>query len=92
MTSVTLDDLEQDQQDIIEKTDVNTLAKYCRELQSYENEIEKLEESIKYKKEDYDGYYDHPGYGVFELFTKKDSLFAATPYITMWLDHYHYDT
>ena len=39
MTSVTLDDLEQDQQDIIEKTDVNTLAKYCRELQSYENEI-----------------------------------------------------
>ena len=54
MTSVTLDDLEQDQQDIIEKTDVNTLAKYCRELQSYENEIEKLEESIKYKKEQAD--------------------------------------
>ena len=48
--------------------------------------------SPSHKLEDYDGYYDHPGYGVFELFTKKDSLFAATPYITMWLDHYHYDT
>ena len=48
--------------------------------------------SPSHKLEDYSGYYDHPGYGVFELLTKKDSLFAVTPYITMWLDHYHYDT
>tara|TARA_R100001443_G_scaffold18356_1_gene29287 strand:+ start:1974 stop:2531 length:558 start_codon:yes stop_codon:yes gene_type:complete len=54
MTSVTLEDLEQDQQDIIEKTDINTLASYCKELQSFQNEIEKLEELIKHKKDQAD--------------------------------------
>ena len=49
-----LEDLEQDQQDLMEKSDITTLAKYCRELQAYENEIAKLEESIKYKKEQAD--------------------------------------
>ena len=54
MTTVTLEDLEQDQQDIIEKTDINTLASYCKELQSFQNEIEKLEELIKHKKDQAD--------------------------------------
>ena len=47
-------DFEQDQQEIIEKTDINTLATYCRELQTYQNDIEKLEELLKYKKEQAD--------------------------------------
>ena len=42
--------------------------------------------------EEYIGYFNHPGYGTIELLKKEDSLFAVTPYITMWLDHYHYDT
>jgi hypothetical protein len=44
-------DFEEDQQNIIEKTDINTLANYCRELQAYEDEIKDLEDKIKYKKE-----------------------------------------
>ena len=44
-------DFEEDQQDLIEKTDIQTLASYCQELQTYENEIETLEQQIKFKKE-----------------------------------------
>ena len=42
---------EEDQQDLIEKTDIQTLASYCQELQTFENEIETLEQQIKFKKE-----------------------------------------
>ena len=45
---------EEDQQDLIEKTDVQTLASYCKELQSYESEIAKLEELVKHKKQQAD--------------------------------------
>ena len=31
-------DFEEDQQDLIEKTDIQTLASYCQELQTFENE------------------------------------------------------
>jgi len=46
-----LDDLEQDQQELIEKSDIQTLANFCLELQSYENEITELEQKIKDRKE-----------------------------------------
>ena len=42
---------EEDQQDLIEKTDIQTLAGFCRDLQAYENEIAKLEELVKDKKQ-----------------------------------------
>ena len=54
MTTLTLDDLENDQQEIIEKSDINTLAKYCQELKSYEDEIADLEDKIKHKKDQAD--------------------------------------
>ena len=54
MSTLTLDDLEEDQQHLIEQTDIQTLASYCHELQAHEEEIERLEESIKYKKEQAD--------------------------------------
>ena len=44
-------DFEEDQQEIIEKTDISTLANYCKELKAYEDEISDLEDKIKYKKE-----------------------------------------
>ena len=44
-------DFEEDQQEIIEKTDIVSLAKYCKELKAYEDEISDLEDKIKYKKE-----------------------------------------
>ena len=51
MSTLTLDDLEDDQQNLIERTDIQTLADYCLELQAFENEIAELEEKIKNKKE-----------------------------------------
>ena len=44
-------DFEEDQQDIIEKTDIVSLANYCKELKAYEDEISDLEDKIKFKKE-----------------------------------------
>ena len=40
-------DFEQDQQDLIEKTDIQTLASYCQELQQKEDEISSLEDLLK---------------------------------------------
>ena len=54
MSTLTLDDLEDDQQNLIERTDIQTLADSCKELQAFENEIAELEEKIKYKKEQAD--------------------------------------
>ena len=42
---------EEDQQEIIDKTDISSLAEYCKELKAYEDEIANLEEEIKSKKE-----------------------------------------
>ena len=48
---IDIEELEKDQQEVIEKTNIHTLAGYCKELQAYESEIADLEEKIKYKKE-----------------------------------------
>ena len=51
---IDLEELEKDQQEVLEKANIESLAGYCRELQAYENEIAKLEESIEYKKQQMD--------------------------------------
>lgn len=40
---------------------------------------------------DYTGTYNNPGYGNFEVYLIKDSLFAKGAENTLWLRHYHYD-
>lgn len=41
---------------------------------------------------DYQGLYNHPGYGTFEVVHRNDSLFAYVhDNIPTWLRHYHYD-
>ena len=35
MTMMSYEDLEKDQQEILEKSDINTLANYCQELRTY---------------------------------------------------------
>jgi len=47
MSNVTLQDLEDDQQHLIEQTDIKTLASFCHELQAHEEEIIRLEELVK---------------------------------------------
>ena len=54
MTTLTVDDLEQDQQEIIEKTDIQQLSGYCLELQSLEDQIEFLEKEVKKLKQQAD--------------------------------------
>ena len=44
-------DFEEDQQDLIEKTDIQTLASYCQELQQVEDHIALLEKEVKTQKE-----------------------------------------
>ena len=51
MSNLTLDDLEDDQQQLIEKTDIQTLASYCQELQAHQEKIEELEATVKEYKE-----------------------------------------
>ena len=51
MSTLTLDDLEDDQQQLIEKTDIQTLASFCQELAGIENDIDSLEQQLKAKKE-----------------------------------------
>ena len=51
MTSLTLQDFEKDQQEVIEKTDIQQLSGYCLELQALEDEISTKEEETKKLKE-----------------------------------------
>ncbi|MBL7738549.1 MAG: serine hydrolase [Chitinophagaceae bacterium] len=40
---------------------------------------------------EYEGLYNHPGYGTVDAVLRKDSLFMITPNGDVWLRHYHYD-
>jgi hypothetical protein len=40
---------------------------------------------------EYEGLYNHPGYGTMEIVLEKDSLFLLAPDNRVWLRHYHYD-
>ena len=40
---------------------------------------------------EYEGLYNHPGYGTFEVSVINDSLFARLGKDQLWLRHYHYD-
>ena len=40
---------------------------------------------------DYEGIYNHPGYGSLEVYVVKDSLLARAGKAKFWLRHYHYD-
>jgi len=51
MSNITLEDLEDDQQHLIEKTDIQTLASFCQELAELENGISYLESQLKAHKE-----------------------------------------
>ena len=54
MSMMSYEDLEADQQEILDKSDINSLADFCKELKTYEDEIAELEEKIKVIKEKMD--------------------------------------
>ena len=51
---ITLEDLENDQQQLIEKSDIKTLAKYCMDLASKQEEIKTAEKALKLLEEEAD--------------------------------------
>ena len=51
MTKLTLDELESDQQNLVEKTDIDVWLIIAKNFKRYEEEIEQLEEAIKIQKE-----------------------------------------
>jgi CubicO group peptidase (beta-lactamase class C family) len=42
-------------------------------------------------QKDYEGLFNHKGYGSLEVFVKNDSLFFRTANDVTWMKHYHYD-
>ncbi len=40
---------------------------------------------------DYEGLYNHPGYGTMEVAVLNDSIFMLVPGKKIWLRHFHYD-
>ncbi len=40
---------------------------------------------------DYEGLFNHPGYGTIDVELHNDSLMMLTPHGAAWLRHYHYD-
>ena len=52
--NITLEDLEDDQQQLIEKSDIKTLAKYCTDLANKQEEIKTAEEALKLLEEEAD--------------------------------------
>ena len=47
MATLTIQDLEQDQQEVIEKTDIQQLSAYCLEVQALEVYIAAKEEELR---------------------------------------------
>ena len=54
MTEINDIDFEEDQQQILEKTDIKTLSHYCLMLQNFEDQISNMEKDIKKIKEQAD--------------------------------------
>ena len=55
------------------------------------NSTKKVGTTPSHILEDFVGRYEHPGYGVFNLVVKGDSLIAEFPIKRFWLRHFHYD-
>ena len=47
--------------------------------------------SPSHQLKEYQGLYNHPGYGTMDIISQKDSLFMLAPNGRSWLRHYHYD-
>ena len=50
MATLTLEDFERDQQEVIEKTDIQQLSSYCLELQALEDDITSKEGAKETKR------------------------------------------
>ncbi len=73
------------------KKSENKAKAAAKEAESKSDSSQKKGTHPSHALKDYEGLYDHPGYGTTEIALKNDSLFMSTPGYTIWLRHYHYD-
>ncbi len=52
---------------------------------------QKLNTKPSHELKSYEGSYSNPGYGIFDVTLKNDSLFVSAGTKLLWLRHYHYD-
>lgn len=76
------------------KLNLEALAK-SRKAQAAADSTKKTENRaatrMSHPKKDYEGIYNHPGYGNLEVLVKNDSLFMHTTKQDYWLMNWHYD-
>ena len=63
----------------------------AKEAETKAESNQKKGTTASHKLKDYEGLFNHPGYGTMEIALQKDSLFMLTPNGKSWLRHYHYD-
>jgi hypothetical protein len=51
----------------------------------------RVAKGMTHDKKDYEGVYNHPGYGNLDVYLQNDSLFMRTAKQNMWLMNWHYD-
>jgi CubicO group peptidase (beta-lactamase class C family) len=76
----------------------NDLKKSTAKAKAAEKEVEKnktsnqkLNTQLSHALKDYEGIYQHPGYGSFEVSVRNDSLICKIGKDVLWLRNYHYD-
>lgn len=82
----------------LSKTDWNKIslddAAKARATAAAEKEkasVTRAEKRMSHPLADYEGLYNHPGYGNLEVFIRNDSLFMHTAKTLSWLMNWHYD-
>ena len=63
----------------------------AKEAEKTKSSSKKNDTKISHPIKDYEGLYSHPGYGMLDIFSNKDSLFAKMGKDILWLNQYHYD-
>lgn len=63
----------------------------AKEAEKTKSSSQKTNTALSHPLKDYEGIYQHPGYGSFEVSLINDSLFAKVGKDLLWLRQYHYD-
>jgi CubicO group peptidase (beta-lactamase class C family) len=63
----------------------------AKEAEKTKSSNRKTDTKPSHPMKDYEGLYNHPGYGTLEVMVANDSLFAKVGKDILWLNHYHYD-
>jgi hypothetical protein len=63
----------------------------AKEAEKIKTSSKKNNTSPSHPLKEYEGMYNHPAYGNFDIYLVNDSLFAKVGKDVLWLRHFHYD-